>query len=61
MVRLPGMAAGARVCTTRLARVSGQYFYHQRPREVHKAARSHQFQDELTAALAGLTSGNLPA
>ena len=43
------------------ATVSGQYFYHQRPREVHKAARSHQFEDELTAALAHLTGVNLPA
>jgi hypothetical protein len=43
------------------ATVSGQYLYHQRPREVHQAARSHQFQDELTAALARLTGVNLPA
>ena len=43
------------------ATVSGQYFYHQRPREVNSAARSHQFQDELTAALARLTGVNLPA
>ena len=43
------------------ATVSGQYFYHQRPREVNPAARSHKFQDELTAALAQLTGVNLPA
>jgi len=42
------------------ATVSGHYFYHQRPREVPTAARSHQFQDELTAALAHLTGVNLP-
>jgi NAD(P)-dependent dehydrogenase (short-subunit alcohol dehydrogenase family) len=42
------------------ATVSGQYFYHQRPREVHPAARSHEFQDELTDALAGLTGVKLP-
>jgi NAD(P)-dependent dehydrogenase (short-subunit alcohol dehydrogenase family) len=42
------------------ATVSGQYFY-QRPREVPQAARSHQFQDELTAALADTTGVNLPA
>jgi NAD(P)-dependent dehydrogenase (short-subunit alcohol dehydrogenase family) len=43
------------------ATVSGQNFYHQRPREVHPAVRSHQFQDELTAALAQLTGVKLPA
>src|ERR1700761_4574810 len=43
------------------ATVSGQYFYHQRPREVPPAAHSHQFQDELTAALADITGVNLPA
>ncbi|MDX6339996.1 MAG: hypothetical protein QOH87_134 [Trebonia sp.] len=43
------------------ATVSGQLFYHQRPREVHPAARSHQFQDELTAALAHLTGVKLSA
>lgn len=43
------------------ATVSGQYFYHQRPCEVHRAAHSHQFQDELTAALADATGVNLPA
>jgi NAD(P)-dependent dehydrogenase (short-subunit alcohol dehydrogenase family) len=43
------------------ATVSGAYFYHQRPREVHPAARSHQFQDELTGALDGLTGVKLPA
>ena len=43
------------------ATVSGQYFYHQRPREVPQAAHSHQFQDELTAALADITGVNLPA
>jgi NAD(P)-dependent dehydrogenase (short-subunit alcohol dehydrogenase family) len=42
------------------ATVSGQLFYHQRPREVHPAARSRQFQDELLEALAGLTGTKLP-
>jgi NAD(P)-dependent dehydrogenase (short-subunit alcohol dehydrogenase family) len=42
------------------ATVSGQYFYHQRPGEVHPAARSPEFQDELTHALAGLTGVKLP-
>jgi NAD(P)-dependent dehydrogenase (short-subunit alcohol dehydrogenase family) len=43
------------------ATVSGQLFYHQRPREVHPAARSHQAQDELLGALAELTGVKMPA
>lgn len=43
------------------ATVSGELFYHQRPREAHPAARSPQFQDELLTALAGLTGVKLPA
>jgi NAD(P)-dependent dehydrogenase (short-subunit alcohol dehydrogenase family) len=43
------------------AMVSGALFYHQRPREVSPAARSHQFQDELLVALAELTGVKLPA
>jgi len=42
------------------ATVSGQLFYHQRPREAHPAARSRQFQDELLGALAELTGTKLP-
>jgi NAD(P)-dependent dehydrogenase (short-subunit alcohol dehydrogenase family) len=42
------------------ATVSGQLYYHQRPREVHPAARSRQFQDELLGALAELTGAKLP-
>jgi NAD(P)-dependent dehydrogenase (short-subunit alcohol dehydrogenase family) len=42
------------------ARVSGEYFYHQRPHAVHSAVRSRQFQDELTGALAALTGTSLP-
>ena len=49
------------VSDERAATVTGGYFYHQRPREVNSAARSHQFQDELTAALAHLTGVNPPA
>jgi NAD(P)-dependent dehydrogenase (short-subunit alcohol dehydrogenase family) len=43
------------------ATVTGGYFYHQRPREVHPAARSAEFQDELTGALARLTGVTWPA
>jgi NAD(P)-dependent dehydrogenase (short-subunit alcohol dehydrogenase family) len=42
------------------ATVSGEYFYHQQPENVHPAVRSHQFQDKLTGALAGLTGTSLP-
>src|SRR5271165_3058435 len=37
------------------ARVTGQYFYHQKPRRVHLAARRTDLQDELLAYCAGLT------
>ena len=43
------------------ATVSGELFYHQRPREAHPAARSPRFQDELLTALAELTGVKLPA
>ena len=43
------------------AAVSGAYFFHQRPGEAHPAARSPEFQDELTSALATLTGVKLPA
>jgi NAD(P)-dependent dehydrogenase (short-subunit alcohol dehydrogenase family) len=43
------------------ATVSGEYFYHQRPRELHSSARSHQFQDELLGALAELAGVKMPA
>jgi NAD(P)-dependent dehydrogenase (short-subunit alcohol dehydrogenase family) len=43
------------------ATVSGEYFYHQEPAEVLPAARSHELQDDLLAALAGLTGIELPA
>lgn len=42
------------------ATVSGRYFYHQRPREAHPAARSPEFQHELTDALTELTGVKLP-
>ena len=43
------------------ATVSGQLFYHQRPRDVHPAARSRQVQEELLGALAELTGVKMPA
>jgi NAD(P)-dependent dehydrogenase (short-subunit alcohol dehydrogenase family) len=44
----------------READVSGGYFYHQRPREVHPAARSAAVQDGLLAVCADLTGVELP-
>jgi NAD(P)-dependent dehydrogenase (short-subunit alcohol dehydrogenase family) len=43
-----------------LARVTGQYFYHQRPRETHPAARSEEVQEALIATCIGLTGVALP-
>jgi hypothetical protein len=43
------------------AQVSGEYLYHQQPAKLHPAVGSPAFQDELLAALAGLTGTELPA
>jgi hypothetical protein len=40
--------------------VTGQYFYHQRPRPVHPAASSPAVQNHLLAACAELTGVELP-
>lgn len=42
------------------ARVSGQYFYHQRPHATHSAVQSAAFQDALIDELARLTGVRLP-
>jgi NAD(P)-dependent dehydrogenase (short-subunit alcohol dehydrogenase family) len=42
------------------ARVTGAYLFHQRPREVHPAARSHAAQDALLEYCARLTGTELP-
>ena len=42
------------------ARVTGQYFYHQRRHSVHAAARRMDLQNELLAYCAGLTATALP-
>jgi NAD(P)-dependent dehydrogenase (short-subunit alcohol dehydrogenase family) len=41
------------------AKVSGQYFYHQKHRDVHPAARNSTLQDELLAYCASLTGATL--
>jgi hypothetical protein len=42
------------------ATVTGSYFYHQQPREVHPAARSVEVQDRLLDRCAQLTGVELP-
>jgi NAD(P)-dependent dehydrogenase (short-subunit alcohol dehydrogenase family) len=42
------------------ARVTGRYFFHQRPREVHPAARDSAFQDRLLDYCASLIGVTLP-
>ena len=42
------------------AKVSGQYFYHQKPRRVRPEARDPDLQDKLLAYCAGLTGVALP-
>jgi NAD(P)-dependent dehydrogenase (short-subunit alcohol dehydrogenase family) len=43
------------------ARVTGQYFYHQKRHRVHSAAHRTDFQDELLTYCAGLTTTPLPS
>jgi hypothetical protein len=40
--------------------VTGSYFYHQRPRELHPAAHDSAFQDRLLDYCASLTGIALP-
>jgi hypothetical protein len=42
------------------ATVTGEHFYHQRPRETHPAARDQSVQDGLIGACAQLTGVSLP-
>jgi NAD(P)-dependent dehydrogenase (short-subunit alcohol dehydrogenase family) len=70
MSQAPVTQAWLAVSDDPAATVTGQYFYHQRPRPVHPAASSHSVQDQLLAACAeltgvaltgaGLTSAELP-
>jgi hypothetical protein len=43
------------------ARVTGEYFYHKRPRAVHQAARDPHAQDALLEACARISGVALPA
>ena len=49
------------VSDDREAKVSGQYFFHQKPRRVHQATRRTELQDELLEYCAGLTGVAVPA
>lgn len=42
------------------AKVTGQYFFHQKPRRVHQAARRPELQDALLDYCAGLTGIEIP-
>jgi NAD(P)-dependent dehydrogenase (short-subunit alcohol dehydrogenase family) len=42
------------------AKVTGQYFYHQKPQRVHPAAHRADLQDELLGYCAGFTNTPLP-
>jgi len=48
------------VSDDKAARVTGEYFFHQKPRRVHQAARRTELQDELLDYCAGLTGTALP-
>ncbi len=61
MSQAPVTQAWLAVSDDPAATVTGQYFYHQRPRPSHPAASSPAFQDQLLAACAELTGVELPA
>jgi NAD(P)-dependent dehydrogenase (short-subunit alcohol dehydrogenase family) len=48
------------VSDDREARVTGQYFYHQKPRRVQQSVRRSELQEELLRYCAGLTATTLP-
>jgi NAD(P)-dependent dehydrogenase (short-subunit alcohol dehydrogenase family) len=60
MSQAPVTQAWLAVSDDPAATVTGQYFYHQRPRQFHPAAASHAVQDQLLASCAELTGIELP-
>jgi NAD(P)-dependent dehydrogenase (short-subunit alcohol dehydrogenase family) len=60
MSQAPVTQAWLAVSDDPAATVTGQYFYHQRPRPVHPAASSPAVQNHLLAACAELTGVELP-
>ena len=60
MSQAPVTQAWLAVSDDPAATVTGQYFYHQRPRQFHPAAASHGMQDQLLASCAELSGAELP-
>jgi hypothetical protein len=60
MSQAPVTQAWLAVSDDPAATVTGQYFYHQRPRQVHPAASSHSVQDHLLASCAEISGAGLP-
>jgi NAD(P)-dependent dehydrogenase (short-subunit alcohol dehydrogenase family) len=59
MSQAPVTQAWLAVSDDPAATVTGQYFYHQRPRQFHPAAASHAVQDQLLASCAELSGVEL--
>jgi NAD(P)-dependent dehydrogenase (short-subunit alcohol dehydrogenase family) len=59
MSQAPVTQAWLAVSDDPAATVTGQYFYHQRPRQFHPAAASHSVQDQLLASCAELSGAEL--
>jgi NAD(P)-dependent dehydrogenase (short-subunit alcohol dehydrogenase family) len=60
MSQAPVTQAWLAVSDDPAATVTGQYFYHQRPRQFHPAASSHTVQDQLLASCAEISGAELP-
>jgi hypothetical protein len=60
MSQAPVTQAWLAVSDDPAATVSGEYFYHQRPRRFHPAASSPGLQDQLLAACAEISGVQLP-
>jgi NAD(P)-dependent dehydrogenase (short-subunit alcohol dehydrogenase family) len=60
MSQAPVTQAWLAVSDDPAATVTGQYFYHQRPRQFHPAAASQLVQDQLLASCAELSGAELP-
>ena len=60
MSQAPVTQAWLAVSDDPAATVTGQYFYHQRPRQFHPAASSHTVQDQLLASCAEISGVELP-
>jgi NAD(P)-dependent dehydrogenase (short-subunit alcohol dehydrogenase family) len=61
LAKAPVTQAWLAVSDEREAAVSGEYFYHQRPRQAHPAAHSQSVQEGLLTACAQLSDVDLPS